>query len=169
MRHQEDRPAPGAQALQCRAQHLGRVRIEPGERLVEEDQGGIVHQRARNGNPLPHPARQRTDGVAGALRINGVPAKAITSIWLSFDEPQLTPRNSALYGFADLCRNAGEQQMNQSVLMVMYLDTPEKGRPTGNPNVVISPHRPFTRVDVTGFRSGNTVIDPVAKKPFLVP
>ncbi|NNE93820.1 MAG: OmpA family protein [Verrucomicrobiales bacterium] len=114
-------------------------------------------------------SERRSDGVAGALRINGVPADSITTLWLSFDEPQLTPRNSARYGFAKLCRYAGIQQMNQSVLMVLYLDSPKPGEPTDENDVVISPHRPFTRVDVSGFKSGDTVMDPVAKKPFLVP
>ena len=114
-------------------------------------------------------SEKRTDGVANALRLNGVPSDSITSLWLSFDEPQLNHQNSAMYGFENLCRNAGMLQMNQSVLMVLYSDTPETGKETKNPNVVISPHRPFTKVNVRGFKSGETVIDPVAKKPFLVP
>ncbi len=43
------------------------------------------------------------------------------------------------------------------------------GRPTTNPNEVISPYEPFNVIDVTGFTSGQLVRDPSNKKIFRVP
>ncbi len=64
----------------------------------------------------------RSDTVAKALRIHGVPGEKITTLWLGFDEPQLYPSNCSKYGFDSLFRKAGSQQMNQSVMMVLYFD-----------------------------------------------
>lgn len=72
-------------------------------------------------------SERRTDAVAGALRIHGVPGEKITTLWLGFDAPQLNPVNTAKYGFRPLYESAGCQQMNQSVLMVLYLDHDEGG------------------------------------------
>ena len=48
-------------------QHVSRLRVEPGGRLVEEQHLGVVHEAARDGEPALHPARQRLDPVVAAL------------------------------------------------------------------------------------------------------
>lgn len=67
-------------------------------------------------------SERRTDAVAGALRVQGVPGEKITTLWLGFDAPQLDPANTSRYGIETLYRKAGHQQMNQSVMMVLYLE-----------------------------------------------
>ena len=44
------------------------LRIEAGGRLVEEEDGGPVHDRSRHHQPLGHPARQGVDADRPALR-----------------------------------------------------------------------------------------------------
>ncbi len=114
-------------------------------------------------------SERRTDAVASELRHHGIPASSITTLWLGFDAPQLCDENSAKYGFSRLWRDAGVLRMNQSVLMVMYLETPPLGSVTEVSSVVASPHPPYRHVDVSGFKSGDTVIDPISKKAFIVP
>lgn len=43
------------------------------------------------------------------------------------------------------------------------------GRPTTNPNVVISPYAPYNAIDVAGYRSGDLVRDPSNREIFRVP
>ena len=47
--------------------HVPRLRVEPGRRLVEQQQVGVVDQRAGDREPPLHAARERLDLVAGAL------------------------------------------------------------------------------------------------------
>ena len=56
------RPAAPDQRLE----QLGRRGVEVGARLVEQQQLGVVQHRARDGDALHHPARQRPHGVVGA-------------------------------------------------------------------------------------------------------
>lgn len=41
--------------------------------------------------------------------------------------------------------------------------------PTDTPGIVISPHKPYNRVDVKGMSPGQLVIDPKTNKHFVVP
>ena len=54
-----------------RAQPIGddthRAVVEAGERLVEQHQPRTVQQRSFERQTLPHPARERADGIAGAI------------------------------------------------------------------------------------------------------
>ena len=49
-----------------RLDERGGGRVEVGARLVEQEQLGVVQDRAGHRQPLDHPARERVDGVVGA-------------------------------------------------------------------------------------------------------
>ena len=74
MRRQQDRLAARQQRLQPLPDQMARLRIEPGGRLVHEDQVGIVDQRPRQRQASLHAARQLADprrpsgGQAGELQ-----------------------------------------------------------------------------------------------------
>lgn len=67
----------------------------------------------------------RSDAVADALRDYGIPGERITTLWLGFDSPQLSPLNCSKYDLDSVFRKAGSQRMNQSVMMVLYFDHPD--------------------------------------------
>ncbi len=58
VRRQQDRLALAQQALQAFPHQVARLRIESRRRLVEEQQVGVVDQRARQAEPPLHAARQ---------------------------------------------------------------------------------------------------------------
>ena len=61
-----ERPAGVAQAVELAPDALADERVDPGGRLVEEDQLGVVDERARELQPAAHAARQVAGAVASA-------------------------------------------------------------------------------------------------------
>ena len=77
MRRQNDDGAGIREAAQpVRDRRHGAI-IEAGKRLVKQEQPGRVHQRALEGEPLPHAARKRRDGIVCAIRKPGVLERAV--------------------------------------------------------------------------------------------
>jgi len=70
VRHHHDRPVIVLQPFQQVSQHPGRVLVQAGERLIQEQQIGLVKERSGNGQALFHSARERSNrpvhGVAEA-------------------------------------------------------------------------------------------------------
>ena len=66
MRRQQHRLALLQQLLQSLPDEVARLRVEAGGRLVEDEQVGVVHQRARQGEAPLHAARQCADLRLGA-------------------------------------------------------------------------------------------------------
>jgi hypothetical protein len=63
-----DHAGPARRAPDERLEQRGGGGVEVGERLVEEQQLGVVQHRARGRDALDHPARQHGDGVVRARR-----------------------------------------------------------------------------------------------------
>ena len=68
MGHDQQRSTVAAQPLQRGVKPLGGARVESAERLVEQQDRGIVDERARQGDTLEHPTRERAHQVLGAIR-----------------------------------------------------------------------------------------------------
>ena len=68
VRGQHDRAARASKAQHQLPQLAARLRIQPGGRLVEEQDVGLAHQRARDRQPLPLAARQLADPRVALLR-----------------------------------------------------------------------------------------------------
>src|SRR5579862_6971285 len=60
----DDRRALAGERADERLEAEGRVRVEPVQRLVEEDRAWIVEERRRDDDPLPHALRVRTELLA---------------------------------------------------------------------------------------------------------
>jgi hypothetical protein len=66
MRREQHRLALLQQLLQALPDQVARLRVEAGGRLVEEQQVGVVHQRARQRQAPLHAAGERVDLGVGA-------------------------------------------------------------------------------------------------------
>ena len=67
MRGEQDRHALVGEPAQHAAEDVDADRVEPGERLVEHEQLGSVHERDAELDPLLVAERERLDAVPGAL------------------------------------------------------------------------------------------------------
>ena len=63
----DERDALALEPEQPVPQHVPRLRVEAGGRLVEQQHLGVVHEAARDGEPALHPAGQRLDPVVAPL------------------------------------------------------------------------------------------------------
>ena len=67
VRRDDERDALALEPEQPVPQHVPRLWVETGGRLVEEQHLGVVHEAAGDGEPALHPARERLDPVVAPL------------------------------------------------------------------------------------------------------
>jgi hypothetical protein len=67
VRGEHERDAALLQPVEPVPQHVARLRVEAGGRLVEQQQLGLVDERAGDGDAPLHPARQRLDLAGRAI------------------------------------------------------------------------------------------------------